>query len=788
MSKLSSHKLAGGAAARWQSRYWTLQGCKFRYHKRPGAPPLKAFDLRQMRGVKIVQGSWRWGPPREMELDFGFRTWRLRAANAEDARRWLTLLDAARLVAGAPLGQDEHDTMDSDDGFDSSPASTMTSGRQTSARGSGAVAQGGRSPTTTPSMNGQPAASDGNPFGLDADQVSLVEDSRNPFSSDLAEGPGPDSSPSRESNFSFDPTPSTSEPVPARTLEPEETKPTSPRSPRMAVLAREMLPSSMQNMIARRSTPTPAKKPPKLPKPPELLSAFEVADRLEVDPDDLEKRFELWLGSGTRGSQASVGTAHFGDNNRATLTCKGLGNALAALWLDIGGEGPSGAIAAWKQGKLPEPQAFADGAEVIIGEYLSHMIVKVDHWVAETDPLAEEVADVASWLLFEAIPELQSFESHASTELKSKPITWRPMIAQFESMLLGEWEGRSCDEVSQRIQDLYASRLMVDPGEEALAVTNVLNARLRVEVWRGHEGASERAGVVLIAALNAVLRCYRSHVRALLGLHLLEQNGVRVRKRDRVKAVLTRIGNKVARKEDSSSTSTSAVSVAAAAAEAVNLAKFCSDACLTSIVARKGCCADALHAFSGAFDREAEQLCQLVAEKHFVAAHRRTLNRMSFSSRREQNQQAVVAGACGAARSFLDELATGAASQASGHICDAVIKVIVLYWLRAFRLKPPTLSRDSVASITIPFTADEAALRQLAARFGAESIWAGRQSSEEPLQPMREVRTMLSDPSEERLSLGTDRLEVVLGRERGNSLVNAVRTAVARLHFIQATP
>merc|ERR1719174_3666589 len=71
MSKLSSHKLAGGAAARWQSRYWTLQGCKLRYHKRPGAPPLKAFDLCQMREVTIVQGSWRWGQPREMELSFG---------------------------------------------------------------------------------------------------------------------------------------------------------------------------------------------------------------------------------------------------------------------------------------------------------------------------------------------------------------------------------------------------------------------------------------------------------------------------------------------------------------------------------------------------------------------------------------------------------------------------------------------------------------------------------------------------------------------------------------------
>merc|ERR1711959_235769 len=76
-------------------------------------------------------------------------------------------------------------------------------------------------------------------------------------------------------------------------------------------------------------------------------------------------------------------------------------------------------------------------------------------------------------------------------------------------------------------------------------------------------------------------------------------------------------------------------------------------------------------------------------------------------------------------------------------LCDAVIRDIVQNWVRAFRRGPPRVQCTQVPSLAVGISADEGVLRRLAARFGAEAIWVNLPSTEEPLQPLREVRQSL---------------------------------------------
>merc|ERR1712178_676082 len=215
---------------------------------------------------------------------------------------------------------------------------------------------------------------------------------------------------------------------------------------------------------------------------------------------------------------------------------------------------------------------------------------------------------------------------------------------------------------------------------------------------------------------------------------------------------------------------------AAASAEAANLAKFCREAeASRAPIAHSGVCSDVLPAFAGAFEREGSRLCAFIGEKHFAETHKQVLKSISYS-RFDQSQQSVVAGACESARGFLDETIDGRSAAGAPQACDALIWIIVQHWIKAFRRAPPKDSSAALASIT----ADEAVLRQLAVRFGAEAMWSNLQISDEPLQPLREVRQMLNDPSPETVELGAERLEVILGVERGTALANAVRLVTAR--------
>jgi len=305
----------------------------------------------------------------------------------------------------------------------------------------------------------------------------------------------------------------------------------------------------------------------------------------------------------------------------------------------------------------------------------------------------------------------------------------------------------------------------------------ILRATLRAEIWRGHATACDRAALVLIAALNAVLRFYRSYVQALLDLPSAGIEGASAPSEGRAKRQLTRMLSRIScAVEERVGPTASAPTAAAAAAEASNLARFCREAQAGQApVAKSGVCSDVLLAFASAFKREGGRVCAFMAETHFAETRRQTLKEISYP-RHEVTQQSLLAGACEAARGFLDETIDGRSAAASPQACDAVIRIIVQYWVRAFRKAPPRLSSTTVSSIT----ADEAVLRQLAARFGAEAMWVSLQSSDDPLQPLREVRQMLSNPLPETVSLGAARLEVVLGVERGAALASAVRSTIAR--------
>lgn len=114
LAKRSSGKISG----RWQQRYFRLEGCFLRYMQSPASAIKKSFDLRKLCRLSADGGQ-------ELELDFGFRSWRLRSADVASARRWMVLLEAARLTGGA--GEDVSECEDSDEESTSCAVSSILS-------------------------------------------------------------------------------------------------------------------------------------------------------------------------------------------------------------------------------------------------------------------------------------------------------------------------------------------------------------------------------------------------------------------------------------------------------------------------------------------------------------------------------------------------------------------------------------------------------------------------------------------------------------------------------------
>lgn len=708
LCKLSSHKLAGGIAARWQRRYWTLEGCKFSYHKKCGSPPLRIFDLRRVRHMQLSVGR-----PRELELDFGIRIWRLRAENPQAARRWFEMLDAARLLTGEPLGEDED-----------------------------------------PEQNW----SDEDSTGSTSSTVDSV------FS-------GCSAGVSEESQTSCD----------------------------ASKQSRNLLPRVVQRMLP----PSPSR-----PSRPEHLPAAAIADRLEVDPDDLSKRFESWLGKAVTMSMKAEGTPHFGTGETTTSLQRGLGEALTSMWMVFGGDGPDSAVATWKGPPMPEPQAFADAADGVLCEYLSQMLRSLERWIQECDPSADEVADAAAWFLFDARASLERFEKASCKELMCKNFgNWHAIANQLEMLLLTEWETRSCDEIFQRVEEAYSMGNditacysfadSVHPGKaRAHMVLELLQLTLQAGVWRGHAAACDRGASVLIAALNTVLRCYRSYVHSILGVskkgmhsasrgYCAEEpaDSQEIGRGKSVRRATRRVFSRLSKQainclEDRQPCTLTRDIAAEAVAEAARLANFCREAQSGQTpFASKGVCSDVLLAFASAFERECIQLCSFIAETHFAKAHRHTLKGINFTTLQSNDvEQGVLSASCLAARGFLDEMFNNPNAPGGAQLCDAVIRDIVQNWVRAFRRGPPRVQCAQVPSLAVGISADEGVLRRLAARFGAEAIWVNLPSTEEPLQPLREVRQILTDSSPEAVSEAAAQLDCILGAKNGGALVNAVRS------------
>jgi len=695
LSKRTSAKVA----ARWQRRYFVLEGFRLCYRHQAGVGTAeRAFDLRRVRRLEIIAAR-----SRELQLDYGHRVWRLRADSAEAARRWLLLLEAARLVAGPQ-------SIDDDDGGSLEDA------------------------------------------GSDDDSASSCS--------------------TVESTYSF---------LPGETAFPA---------------------GKSGSNLACPST---------------------VADALEVDPDELDRRFESWFACGPEShiegsSSGGAATASAGCPLRAAEA------ALVALWEALGSSnndegamtGAQGALSALKRHPRSDATAVGEAVECVLAEYISRISRSLKRWVEEDDPCAKEVRDLAAWLLFDARPALEHLEAGVIEFAASSPVNWRVAADSAERFLLNEWEARSCDELSLKCEVSYKASASFEAATQSKArVESILgllqSAASQVSFWRGHPTACDRATSVLIATLNGVLRGYRIHLRMLLAPVVAAQargEGISDRggTRRRLTKVLLLLGSrivlpsKLSIAEHDHSIITSRVDFSAAIIEAATFAEFCADQAKTApnITADPSHQGDSvavirasiLAAFAGAFEQEAAELCTVLVEVYFTATTARELETIAFDSRAFQRRcmsqsdsstepdlcSGACAESCVAAQRFLDEMFSSA-PPLCGRLCSyRLAQLLSRRWVRAFRRHPPRLSLCGPGLI-LAIQADEAVLERLCSRWGANV--AHGSLGADPFQALREVRSMLSEPAPELLSIGVARLELALGAEHGIALGNAVRYAAS---------
>lgn len=689
-----SKRTSGKYTARWQRRYFALEGCRLCYMPQPGSLTRRTFDLRKAKHVGPIAGS-----PREIELDFGFRIWRLRADTVEDARRWLLLLEAARLLAGGgpPIDDGAEDWSDEESG-----TSTASTADSTSEPGRMAPGQAGR-------------------------------------------------------------------------------------NSRSAGASRAEVPS-----------------------PPALPPARPIEDVLEVDPEALDVSFDRWFA----GLPEGLGSAS------SSLVREGLQQALRGLWQALGGgehtataSSPEGAISALRKLR-PDRAALGGAADGVLLEYLLRMRRKLERWL-ETDPTAEEVEDVVTWFLFEALPELERFAAGVSALAAEPPKAWRGAADDLVRMLLSDWEARSCDEVGLRLEALYASssdashaaplRRPMTPrngtlGPEASAVAarsdaaaaELESAARRCKAWQSHEEAADRAASALIAALNAALRSYRRSTQRLLSPWLPSDSSsscglgdIPVRRLRRASSQLAELGCCMAQAPPcvagagpSTKEPPSAELVVALVTEALRLAALCGEEAASAIAA--GPCGDVLPAFRAAFAREADVSASLLAEMHFGVARRVVLQRISFG-RCASEPTGVLADAAAVARGFLDEACVGASLEASRLCGEAVLAVVVRRWVHAFCKAAPKLT--ACPALRASITADAASLERLATRWGASSSSAPVPTPA-PVLALREVGAALAAPElggeGACAASGRGALDAVLGSAERRELRAALRALAGR--------
>jgi len=354
--------------------------------------------------------------------------------------------------------------------------------------------------------------------------------------------------------------------------------------------------------------------------------------------------------------------------------------------------------------------------------------------------MADEVADVAKWLLFEASKSLNFFEAEASQLIGEALEIAAAAAAELERLLLREWETRSCDEAFWLCQDAFES---CRGREEKARIGKVLHlleaAAAGGQAWQGHRAACDSAASVLIATLNAALRAYRLSVRQLLsGVvgKVLEEPEVQERpkgRRRRVTRVLTRFGKQALQEiqkagscADASALEAppSAEILASALLEAVSLASFCEasaqEASRFWASPEVGLCKEVLAAFSGAFESEAKSLCWALSKLHFEMRHSQEIKAAGARSM-GNGCEGTLGSAVTAAVRFRDELlpcrdAGGnrlkamATELARSHLGRSLAKLLVSAWTKRFSnmWRPP-----SAAWLEAALVADLALLAKL---------------------------------------------------------------------------
>mmetsp|Transcript_49626 Transcript_49626/g.91599 ORF Transcript_49626/g.91599 Transcript_49626/m.91599 type:complete len:787 (-) Transcript_49626:65-2425(-) len=459
-------------------------------------------------------------------------------------------------------------------------------------------------------------------------------------------------------------------------------------------------------------------------------------------------------------------------------------------------------------------QAFGQDhskAQSYLHEYLHQVHTRLHRWVKDSEPLADEVKDTIVWLLEDLRPTLEaSLPGKEQESEQDKAKASHKLLASLEDFLLSEWETRFCDELFRRSEAAFA--MPADAAAEhcapvqqriALAQDILRLAANSSTAWREHAAACDRSVSVLLSTLNNLLRSYRGMIRVFVAPPTpppSNADGRRnsVRHADRMVQALRGLRQKTLWKEAAGS-QRSITDVAYLALEVASLAESCQKE--KAAEGSEGCRAGMLDVFAGAFEREAAELCAMLAEVHFRGACRQALQGIaiptpsfarSLSGRRSSSRRRSSGGsgstekrlgsldaACAAASGFVEDLLPN-----SSHVPKllrellgtAIAWVLVGRWASAFCRAAPKLSGK--AALLNAVAADEASMSQLGRRLAVEERWRGLGSSN-PLKPLMDVALLLGSPSEQVGSQCFANLRTALGPEKGQTVADsAIRAAL----------
>mmetsp|Transcript_46944 Transcript_46944/g.87752 ORF Transcript_46944/g.87752 Transcript_46944/m.87752 type:complete len:700 (+) Transcript_46944:37-2136(+) len=626
LNKRSSGKISG----RWQRRYFRLEGCFLRYMQTPDSAVKKSFDMRKVQSLSVVEQQ-------ELELDFGFRAWRLRSSNAAAARRWLVLLEAAQLLGGTgDAGEIDAGEGSDDDGNTCSNQSVTTAASMTS----------------------------------------------------------------------------------------------DPGTPKFGAKAREQTPC--------------------------------IIEQLEVDARQLDNQFRTWL-------PFLVAEDSFADRS-AGAVIDGMSAALQHMWKSLCGtitevpEALTGnkaveALTLLLEGRNDvSPVVARQSLENFVGEFLLHTRHALESWLEMTDPPAEELGQVAHFVLFEARPGIMHFCDGAEDFAGEALDNCKAVYNSLEKLLMREWESRSCEEASVLFAEIFSSYQA--PTDLTLGLRRLSTAASAWRRWRGHAGACERAASVLIATLNAALRSHK-----IASQPLLQEASQRcARKRRTLRQALSDLQKAGTCADTKPASAISSELLQTALQDAARLGTFCRSASAEpgywASVATTMLCAEVLASFASAFEAEASSLAGALVSVH---ARKHSVRVPGF---RHKFEEGILTQSVRDWSRFLDDLPSPSLRPQCSR---SVVEQLARAWIETFIREPP---RSSGALLSV-IRADEAAMTALV---------SGEEGSElakflEVLQALRafiDVSVEKCTPSWEDLARTEARLQQTLDEDVGRAMAQAM--------------